>query len=249
MAIRRKCWTCKYAAGEFSTLGRYCNYAFITGRSRLRQVYRELGISYLNDEARKLMSGEHCRFYEPLPGAKADEEKIRARELYRERMREVKRESYERMMGRGPERKRSEGPGEKYNWVMARRLYNEGKTDREIARELGCRTGTVNAWRHREGLAAHGNVPKYDKARALELVKSGATEAEVARELGCSKSAVKSWKRRAGLTAPRKKADGETIPQAAAQTAPFTQGGQGETDSHGQSADWPRNDRAARRKR
>lgn len=227
MAIRRKCWTCKYAAGEFSTLGRYCNYAFITGKSRLRQVYRELGISYLNDEARKLMSGEHCRFYDPLPGAKADEEKIRARELYRQRVREAKQESYERMMGRGPERQCGPGGPEKYNWLMARRLYNEGKIDREIARELGCRAATVSAWRHREGLAAHGSAPKYDKARALELVKSGASEAEVARELGCSKSAVKSWKRRAGLTVPKKKADGETTSSVTADAAPPSPQGEG----------------------
>lgn len=40
----------------------------------------------------------------------------------------------------------------RYDWSQAKPLYDAGKTDKEIARDMGCSYQAVFDWRHREGL-------------------------------------------------------------------------------------------------
>jgi hypothetical protein len=47
------------------------------------------------------------------------------------------------------------GPRPKYDWGYGRALYDQGKNDVEISRELGCDPNTVHRWRRKLGLPAN----------------------------------------------------------------------------------------------
>lgn len=55
----------------------------------------------------------------------------------------------------GEQKKRGGGPKPKYDWERGRRLYDQGKNDGEIGRELGCAPHTVCQWRRKLGLRAN----------------------------------------------------------------------------------------------
>lgn len=54
------------------------------------------------------------------------------------------------------------GNGKRYDWTVARKLYDAGMCDREIAEALGCNQTSVMNWRNREGLPYH---PAWDRRR------------------------------------------------------------------------------------
>ena len=80
----------------------------------------------------------------------------------------------------------------------ARRFYDAGATDHEIAEALGISYERVNRWRRAEGLPLHpdtkGYKPQFDWQRAEALYHDGANDCEIARKLGCSVSAVWRWR-------------------------------------------------------
>ncbi len=47
------------------------------------------------------------------------------------------------------------GSQPKYDWGYGRALYDQGKNDVEISRELGCAPDTVHRWRRKLGLPAN----------------------------------------------------------------------------------------------
>lgn len=47
----------------------------------------------------------------------------------------------------------------RYDWGIARELYEQGLNDHQIAARLGCRHGAVFEWRKREGLEANYKPP------------------------------------------------------------------------------------------
>ena len=108
-----------------------------------------------------------------------------------------------------PKRK-STGAVEKYDWDRAKALYDEGKNDAEIARDLGCRPGVVRQWRVRRNLTANrkagwtGNQAKYDWDKGRRLHAEGKDDGEIGKELGCSGKIVRNWRLRNGLEANRK---------------------------------------------
>lgn len=54
-----------------------------------------------------------------------------------------------------PKVRRGGGSTPKYDWGRGRALYDQGKNDVEISRELGCGQKTVYRWRRKLGLAAN----------------------------------------------------------------------------------------------
>ena len=62
------------------------------------------------------------------------------------------------------------GGGMRYDWEVARRLYDEGACDQEIMELLGCTQTTVYNWRAREGLPIH---PAWDR-RAIRKARKEA---------------------------------------------------------------------------
>lgn len=56
------------------------------------------------------------------------------------------------LRGSTPKKRRRTG-GRKYDWGQFRALWEEGKTDREIAESAGCSKSAVEHWRRCSGLA------------------------------------------------------------------------------------------------
>lgn len=82
---------------------------------------------------------------------------------------------------------------------IARRLYDQGATDREIADRLGKdinRIGTIRRkqWKLPPNPGTHGPAVSIDYERAEELYRRGANDSEIAQALGCSVSAVYKWR-------------------------------------------------------
>lgn len=107
------------------------------------------------------------------------------------------------------EKTKKPGQPGKYDWALAKQLYDAGKNDAEISRELGCTANTVRLWRGRNKLASHapkGFPPKpqkYDWEKGRALYDAGKNDAEIARELGCTDHAVRNWRVRRQLPANR----------------------------------------------
>lgn len=82
---------------------------------------------------------------------------------------------------------------------MARRLYDAGATDREIADTLGKsiqHIGTTRrrAWKLPPNPDKRGPDERIDYARATELYRNGLNDREIAKCLGCSTSAIVRWR-------------------------------------------------------
>lgn len=181
--MERKCYSCRYR-GELSGVKVCCDYLRHTGRSRLKQVYEELGVDRLTPAVKKRLSGRNCKFFEP--GAK-------------------QRLPMEPVLLPGTRPKRRESKPVKYrrrtvyDWDLAAELTAQGKTVPEIAKALGCKEHNVHNWRSREGLSC---AKRFDADRAAELFKAGAALQQVADALGCGVGTARDMKKKAGLSRP-----------------------------------------------
>ncbi len=82
-------------------------------------------------------------------------------------------------------------------------LYRQGKSIKEMARELGVCDSCVGVWLRKKG---YGKKTKNTShARYLEQYNSGLTDTEIATELGVSTSAVRSWRNRNHFKINKKK--------------------------------------------
>jgi len=76
-----------------------------------------------------------------------------------------------------------------YDWAKAKTLYDEGKTDREIAVCLGCTYGAVVLWRKNLGLVAHcpsniHRIPKEIYETIRPMIESGESLRDIADKTG-----------------------------------------------------------------
>ena len=114
-------------AGEPGVSGKCdmtCNYALITGKTKLGQIYEQYGITNYDQRAAKILGRIKCPFYSPG-----------------DRIRQSRTE----LLLHGSK------PG-KYDWARGRALYEKGMSDRKIAQALGAHPESVRKWRGREGL-------------------------------------------------------------------------------------------------
>lgn len=164
-------------AGEPGVSGKCdmtCNYALITGKTKLGQIYEQYGITNYDQRAAKILGRIQCPFYSPG-----------------DRIRQSRTEL--RLPGSRPE---------KYDWARGMELYNAGATDKDIATELGCTYGSVKRWRWKHALSvnpAQKAPGKLDWARGRALYEGGASDRAIAGELGCSVTAVFEWRKREKL--------------------------------------------------
>lgn len=96
-------------------------------------------------------------------------------------------------------------------WADMQKLYNEGKSDVEIAAALGVAESTVNNFRAKRRLPRNKRKPHYvtdeDRARMRELYDLGTNDSVISREIKCSIKSVQTWRASAGL-APNFKRNG-----------------------------------------
>jgi uncharacterized protein YjcR len=76
------------------------------------------------------------------------------------------------------------------------KLYEEGKTDDEIANLTGDKKKNVQNWRYRYGLKMNIPDKKYviDEVKALILYMGGMSDTDMSKELGCSVESVRRWR-------------------------------------------------------
>lgn len=188
--IKPDCDTCMYRAENRIWK---CNYETITGHTRLA------------------VPANRCKHYKEGPVMRATTfelmEKVRRAEGREDKMKHHKDLMPEPVVRQKKERKREQKPKEpRYDWEKAQALYEAGKNDAEIARELGCTANSVRLWRKRCGHASRvpkgwHPEPRYDWAKGRALYDAGWSDANIAKELGCSNDTVGKWRKREKLPA------------------------------------------------
>lgn len=108
------------------------------------------------------------------------------------------------------ENRRKSGPKEKYDWSIAKKLHEQGKSDSEIAEVMGCYASVVRLWRKRSNLPINikprkkkVGKPRFDWDKGRELYDQGMSDGQVAKILGCNKNSVQKWRERNHLPANR----------------------------------------------
>lgn len=164
---------CKYHSGNVSGSDGSCNYFFITGETKTSR-----GEADITRKCGLFRTGKTERRVQPIVV------------------------SAKRPPDRTPKALMSTAGRKKYDWAQFRALWEEGKRDAEIAREIGCNADTVRRWRRRAGLA-----PRYrqeiDRARLKELWEAGMDDPHIAKELGVS--TMSAWRARNGMGLPTQK--------------------------------------------
>lgn len=61
--IHERCKSCVFRAESNYGYSGSCSYIQITGESRLKKVYKRLGVKEITDEVREAMKPENCRQY------------------------------------------------------------------------------------------------------------------------------------------------------------------------------------------
>lgn len=170
---------------------RPCAY-YMTGKTRLGQLTKKYGLPSNHKKIRKLMSGQHCPFFEP------DEGKVRVENPYgviREMPRK-KQKTGGRVAAVLPE-----------DEMMA--LWKQGRNDAQIARSLGMKDNRVKRWRQRKGLPPNWNFGSnrliLDWEKARELYEQGLSDSEIGKAVGCSNQSIKNWRDREGLVSKNRK--------------------------------------------
>lgn len=128
---------------------------------------------------RELMESGKCPLYEPAQGEK-----------------HVVQTSIKRKPSSAAKRIES-----KYDWHQARKMWETGSMDREIAEKLGCAVNTVSAWRKKNDLSSrHGKrASVIDWEKGMKLYSEGKSDGKIAEALGCAKVSVRHWRTNKGL--------------------------------------------------
>lgn len=88
--------------------------------------------------------------------------------------------------------------GARWDIRLARTMFAEGKSDKEIADAVGISCGYFKHWRAQNGLYRPGK-PSWDAIRAEQMVRNGASDAEISEKFGKSSRAVADWRRSIGI--------------------------------------------------
>lgn len=91
----------------------------------------------------------------------------------------------------------------KWDTAFAKRLYDRGASDVEIARAVGANISEVKCYRkrnwgvanHKDGEKLGGLKASWDTAKGLELYRKGLTDTEIAEACGVTTNMVNSYRR------------------------------------------------------
>lgn len=89
-----------------------------------------------------------------------------------------------------------ESPG-RFDRRKALKLYEDGKSDGEIADALGVTRLAVFDWRKADGLTANKEADSHDKR--MEAYRMGLSDREAAKSLGIGRSTFRNWRYKHGL--------------------------------------------------
>lgn len=168
---------CRYRGG----IGEWscgCDYMGMTHKSRLVQTYKRLGVQTLTREVIRQLEPRNCPFFE-----KGDRGRVVTLQMPAPRRRE-------------PEDRRF-----RFDTEHARKLWEQGMNDVEIARELGKHPSTVRDWRHFERLPSRykGRGERPDVREVRRLCDLGLSDRKIAEMLGSTQKRVVLCRRENGI--------------------------------------------------
>lgn len=185
---------CRYRGHDAGEWCNGCDYMGMTHKSRLVQVYSRLGVKTLTREARRMLEPRNCPFFEPG-----------------ERGRVVS------LQMPTPHRREREARSFRFDTGEARRLYEQGLNDLEIARRLGRCHDTIRCWRRAEGLPNRWRERKRkpDPERVRRLRDEGLSDREIAERLDSTTKRVRTCRVENGIPPiERKRVDREALRRA-----------------------------------
>lgn len=228
--MKSRCEKCRFHASEYfgvKALGAGCDYLSFTGKSRIAQVYKQLGVKTLTEEAEALLQPKNCSFFEPgerklLPGTRLRQYRCSFDEAAARRLWEQGACDREIAEATGATRaqiggwRRKRGLACRYERVRLsaardeagqelRRLWEQGMTDKQIAAVLGVSGAAVGSLRKEMGLENRYRPHPIDRERVLRLLAEGKNDREIAEALGRRTSAVQKWRKRHGIPSRREK--------------------------------------------
>lgn len=161
---------CKYHSGNVSGSDGSCNYFFITGETKT-----SLGEADITRKCGLFRTGKTERRVQPIVV------------------------SAKRPPDRTPKAPVGTAGRKKYDWAQFRALWEEGKRDAEIAREIGCNADTVRRWRRRAGLAPNAFRYVIDTEKLKKCWAEGLNDPQIAERLGVSRPSVYKARRKLEL--------------------------------------------------
>lgn len=182
----KTCRGCSYLGGTRDGTNNCCEYMAITGKSRI--------VLGLTDGVKP---GMRCKAYTTAKIA-GKQEKKRPQVVRKKETERIKAERAERRAAqiRAQEQERLHRQQEKeHRQSLMLEFYLAGKSDAEIASEVGLAKKTIEVWRHRNKLQSNYKSPVNPEALA-HYYALGYSDPQIARTTGCSKSAVQKWRYR-----------------------------------------------------
>ena len=157
-----------------------CDYLLKTGCSRVKGIYKTLGINKMTRRAKEMLEPENCPYFSPSgkPPRVQEPKQVtlsfdveRFRALYETGMQDKDlAKSFEvtpktisnwrRSLGLEPHKRSFQ---KRMNERKAKALYEQGLSDDDIAAQCHCSHTTIAKWRKREGLPPH-----YFKGKRVE---------------------------------------------------------------------------------
>lgn len=187
-----RCKSCMYRAADGAGSGGGCAYLQITGKSRLKSVYKRLGVNWMTDAVRAAGLQKRRALYDQ---GLTDQEIARRLGL---KTQTVTKWRWDMGLGvNDAERRRPIVDG-----ARLKQLYREGLTDRQIAAQMGLKVDTVRSWRQRRHMPVNQDHKGHRitwETKALQLHAVGKTDLEIAKAVGRSRSSVSMWRRKKGL--------------------------------------------------
>lgn len=198
----KKCESCTWRSYMPATVGgrAICAYLQITGHSRLKDVYKRLGVDHMTDAVREAMRPENCRMYR-----KGKVQRLPEVDMLLPGSSPRKREAGETpsvTASRGIGGDTSPRGGGKSGGEGGP-LPSPGATPSVSYADSSTGGGAKGDSSTRGGGKRGGSKPKVNEARALQLYRQGKNDVEIGRELGMCETTVGAWRRRMGLAVNR----------------------------------------------
>lgn len=177
----KRCKTCQYRSPGTITHCYSCDYALITGETRTGNLIKQYGENF----SRALLEPNNCPFYVKgqkistlqqtiVEGTERTMNQLAPRymELYKQGLTDFEIanqlhkayetvKKYRQRQGLKPNIRRSFIGQQKHEEIA--KLYDEGKNDGEISRELDISPQVVHRWRHKYNKPAHSRVGRPEK--------------------------------------------------------------------------------------
>lgn len=180
---------CQYRGDQ--SRGCNCDYMSVTGHSRLKAIYKILGVEELNPEElaeEPLVRPENCPVYEKRRRGQA---KKKQRPIVLPGTRPKKEKTPRKAYNKGVF---------SFDTEKAKALYLQGLNDLQIGQGVGTGRPNIYHWRKVNGLKANSQKgATFSEEEAHSLYEDGLSDKKIGKALGVSDETIYKWRKRRGL--------------------------------------------------